>query len=290
LKLKDLQVGRAQNETFLRNSAHFEGACDIMMMTGERTASQNSILREYTMKLSRSRAVALMEEMGQRHPQKWSVKRMQGKIEGVRDIAESVDVEKMSESTAKILGRILKVQEAGDKVRIISDSGDVKKEKKEPPKKAAKKPAKKAAKKEKKEPAKKAAKKPAKKAAKKTTTKVAKKAAKKTAAKKATKKVKEPSPGRSATAGKKVGVIKTIIEILKEGPILKADLLDRLCETFPDRPRESMASTMNAQCPTRLRKAGHDLRGDYKTGFFIKIRKRAVKKTKKTKSAKKSKK
>ena len=56
---------------------------------------------------------------------------------------------------------------------------------------------------------------------------------------------------------KKVGVIFTIFEEIqkhksKSKGVTKEELLDVLCSAFPERPRDSMAKTVNVQVPTRM--------------------------------------
>lgn len=82
--------------------------------------------------------------------------------------------------------------------------------------------------------------------------------------KKAAKEKKEKGPG----------VIDTIIECLKAAsktnPVTKAEILAKLVKRFPDRREEAMKTTLNIQCPTRLRDGSHALPIDKnEKGFFL---------------------
>lgn len=72
-------------------------------------------------------------------------------------------------------------------------------------------------------------------------------------------KAKEEGPGRGRVKGdKKVGVIANIIRMLveagkKKKPITKQDIKDKLASSYPDRPAEGMAGTVNMQVPTGLK-------------------------------------
>lgn len=71
----------------------------------------------------------------------------------------------------------------------------------------------------------------------------------------------EDAPKKKASkkeGPKKVGVIASIIEFLGKAsakkPLSKADLAEKLSEKFPDKEKNSMASTINVQVPNRIRK------------------------------------
>lgn len=51
------------------------------------------------------------------------------------------------------------------------------------------------------------------------------------------------------------GIIDSIVEFLRKGPITKAGLVVKLAKRFPDRSRGGMAMTVNTQV-SRLRKKG----------------------------------
>ena len=88
---------------------------------------------------------------------------------------------------------------------------------------------------------------------------VAKKPAAKAAPAKTEKAAKVEKPAAAKKAGPKKaggegkpGVIATIIDLLKKGPITKADILAELVKTFPDREEKAMKSTINIQVPGRI--------------------------------------
>lgn len=79
------------------------------------------------------------------------------------------------------------------------------------------------------------------------------------------KKDKEPKPKkdakgegtRSASKGKKPGIINTIVETIEKSGkkgVTKDEILNALKETFPDRDEKSMKNTINVQVPNRITK------------------------------------
>lgn len=94
-----------------------------------------------------------------------------------------------------------------------------------------------------------------------------KKKAQKTETKKAAKKKASKRDGV-----KKVGVIASILEIIKNhGPITKPNIVKRLGKKFPDREPDGMTRTVNIQVPSRLNKEKKaKIKKDDKGRFFIK--------------------
>jgi len=71
--------------------------------------------------------------------------------------------------------------------------------------------------------------------------------------KKAVEKSVEKEPESNHGAIKKVGVISTIIESIKNNPLTKAEILDILTAKFPDRKADGMKATITIQLgPGRL--------------------------------------
>jgi hypothetical protein len=85
---------------------------------------------------------------------------------------------------------------------------------------------------------------------------VKKEAAKPVVKKTAVKVEKKSKPVKVAKSKeeKKPGVIATIVELIKAGPITKEQIVKQLAKRFPDRDAESMAKTVNVQIPGRIAK------------------------------------
>jgi hypothetical protein len=92
---------------------------------------------------------------------------------------------------------------------------------------------------------------------------------------------KKPASNKTATKATKEtkpkgpGVIASVLEFLTEAsakaPVTKEDLVNRLAKRFPDRPKESMAKTVNVQVPGRLsREQGVNVVKAEDGGFYIK--------------------
>lgn len=71
---------------------------------------------------------------------------------------------------------------------------------------------------------------------------------------KAEKTAKVVKTAKAAKAEKPVGVVGTIIEMLKRGNVTKKDILAELVARFPERNPEAMQRTLNCQLPWHLRK------------------------------------
>ena len=84
-----------------------------------------------------------------------------------------------------------------------------------------------------------------------------KKSSKKKKSSKATKKVTKKPKKENKSGPKKVGVIATIVEVLKKSskskPVTKDAICEVLEERFPDRDPASMMRTINVQVPNRLK-------------------------------------
>lgn len=76
----------------------------------------------------------------------------------------------------------------------------------------------------------------------------------------------------SEPAKKRPGVIASIIDFLEsaseEAPITKEELLDKLCQRFPERGRKGMANTCQTQLHNALRRSGVNLRSS-ESGYWI---------------------
>ena len=100
-------------------------------------------------------------------------------------------------------------------------------------------------------------------------------------------------------AVKTPGVIASIVDFLKEAdeqnPLTKEDLLNKLCEAFPDRERDKMHTTVTVQVPNRLaverKLLVKKVKGQGKrTAYWIETEKPNQEKSPKKKSKKKVKK
>ncbi len=78
--------------------------------------------------------------------------------------------------------------------------------------------------------------------------------------------MKKKSASKKATP--KIGVVASIIEYLKAGPITKEGMVTKLAKRFPDRSSEGMRYTVDAQV-SRLKKKGFDVVRSEK-GYAIK--------------------
>jgi len=79
---------------------------------------------------------------------------------------------------------------------------------------------------------------------------------KKAAAPKETKKAevkKVEAPEKKTGGFQGVGIIASIVEIIKAGPVTLAQIKEQLAERFPDRSPESMGGTVVAQCGGKQR-------------------------------------
>lgn len=247
------------------------------------------------MKISRKDAIELMEALGHKKVVKWGSKRLQTKVDALLNAASSLVMDNLSTEQAKTLSKILRSQKKGREVLIVvpeksatkspttPSSEHLGKEPEEPiipeesskevppiEKKSAKKdtPVKKApeSKTEVKSPSKK---KSAKK--KKVTTKPKKINMEKSSSDEY---IAATNSRRSVTAGLKVGIIKTIDELIMRGkPISKPHILDILEKAFPNRPRESMSSTLNAQLPTRMKQQRGIITRRTKSGKYVLVEK-----------------
>jgi len=71
--------------------------------------------------------------------------------------------------------------------------------------------------------------------------------------KKAVEKAVEKEPESKPATIKKVGIIATIIESIKNNPLTKTEILEILVRKFPDRKADGMKATVSIQLgPTRL--------------------------------------
>jgi hypothetical protein len=77
-------------------------------------------------------------------------------------------------------------------------------------------------------------------------------------------------PEEKASSTKGVGVIATIISLIKDkGPITKEQILEALIINFPDRKKDSMKNTLQIQVPNRLnREKGLNIKLSEK-GYYI---------------------
>lgn len=209
------------------------------------------------MKIKRSKLVSVFVALGAKSAGAWNDDRLQQKIQSVGKLYENAVPE--DEDTAKAARKLIKAVTNNEAVEIEDDGG---------------------------EPARPA----------------------KTAAKKAAEAVgatEDEGDGGEVPAdgGKKKGfpkkaggtsgpgVIASLLEFLGKASAKKAltkpALLDKLCERFPDRDRDSMSKTVAVQIPGRLAKEkGVEVSGDSKAGFYIDVMPAGDLKTEKKKAAK----
>lgn len=193
------------------------------------------------MQVTKVKAVSLLVALGVATAKKWSVARLTKEIRKINTLVEE-DQEVDGDGNQELLDELLEAIENETEITVVegkkaAGKGTAKKGAKGTKKKSTKKKTPPADEDEEEEDEEEA---PA-----------PKKGKKKTAADGKggkTKKGKKPP--------KKVGVIATIIEILKKAtskkPVSKDDIVTQLADAFPERDADSMRKTVNVQVPTRI--------------------------------------
>lgn len=231
------------------------------------------------MKIKKSDAEKLMVAMGYENAATWKPEKLKKKIEAVAtadDPSEGID----DDIVGELIDAIVTAKENEEEIEIEDDGEGADEAGEKPEKKAGKKDkSKKAGKKEKateeesededeEEPEDDEDEAPAKKSKK-------GKKDKKSSDDEDAKDLKSKK-GKGTKKPEKVGVIAFIIKILSKAterkPITKEAMLDQLAEQFPDRERDGMKVTINAQVPGRLKSEKKlDIRKNDKTpaGYWI---------------------
>lgn len=230
-------------------------------------------------------AVSMMKSLGYAQADDYGAARMKKKLEALPKALEDGQ-EPDGKEEKKLLKAILKELKGDGELEVVDDSGKATKEVKadDAPAKKAKKAAAKAAEPEEdedeeeedeeadeedeEEDEEEEEEKPAAKS----------KSSKKAAAKASDEEdeedsvpVKKKGPPKKAGGQGGPGIIASIVEFLQDAtekkPVSKSDILDKLCERFPDHERASMQKTVNVQVPNRIKAdKGLDVRSAEKDG------------------------
>lgn len=189
------------------------------------------------MKVNKTELVSLLVELGIETAGKWPLARLQKRVDKLLELNDGEEPLKAeTKEGKKLLSALLAAAENKEEIEVVDDGGA------EEENGAEDKPAKKGG----------------------------KKGAK---AEDGDKPAKKKAP-RSAGGDGKPGVIASIEEFVKKAsktkPITKEQVLEKLCERFPDRDKEAMAKTVNIQLPSRLNKEKElGIEKSDKGGYYI---------------------